>query len=116
MTDDASRATLDRIVDDEHAVLLVEDDAGDVVDERVVDADDLPADGRHEGAVFDLTIVGGDLRAATYRPDETEARRAAAQDRLDRLSTPLGETSQPDEQADAERADDDQTGVDCEEE
>ena len=48
-------AVLDRIVDGETAVLLLEDESdGDIVDELAVPVDRLPADGAHEGAVFDV--------------------------------------------------------------
>lgn len=90
---DATLATLDRIVDGEHAVLLLEDDAGDVVDEQVLDLAALPADGQHEGAVFDVRVRDGGIRDVEYRPADSETRRSAAQDRLDRLSSPLGEAN-----------------------
>ncbi|AHG04359.1 hypothetical protein HALDL1_12705 [Halobacterium sp. DL1] len=70
---------------DELAVLLVEAD-GEVVDELVVDRELLPADGRHENAVFAVTLADGELTEIAYRPEETEARTEAAQSRFDRLS------------------------------
>ncbi|QSW99727.1 DUF3006 family protein [Haloterrigena alkaliphila] len=95
-------AVLDRIVDGETAVLLLEVD-GAVVDERVLDVDRLPEDGRHEGAVFDLELEDegedgdeeGDakesdpIRELTYRPSAERERRDDAQDRFDRLSERL---------------------------
>ena len=107
-------AVLDRIVDGETAVLLLEaDDA--VVDERVLDVDRLPEDSRHEGAVFDLELedegedgdeerdvdqeevrdeeeVGDEddpFRELTYRPSAERERRNDTQDRFDRLSERL---------------------------
>jgi len=69
----------------ELAVLLVEDD-GDVVDERHVDRDLLPAVGRHENAVFEVTTTDDELTEISYRPEETRDRREAAQSRFDRLA------------------------------
>lgn len=89
MTERPTRATLDRIVDGDHAVLLLEDDAGDVVDELVVDVDELPQDARTEGTILAVTVVDGDLQSADPLPDETDRRQSAAQDRLDRLSSRL---------------------------
>ena len=86
---DTHVAVLDRIVDGEMAVFLLEDD-GRVVDELVVDVERVPQDGRRGGAVFDLVVEDDELLEATYRPEETDARREAAQDRFDRLSERLG--------------------------
>lgn len=82
---DAQTAVLDRIVDGETAVLLLEAD-GDVVAERTLPVDRLPEDGRADGAVFSVTVADGELAELSYRPEETEARRESAQDRFDRLS------------------------------
>ena len=107
-------AVLDRIVDGETAVLLLEDeDEGDVVDELAVPVDRLPADGAHEGAVFDVECEVEDeaesnaaardeegaadendetaLLEATYRPEAERERRERAQDRFDRLSERLSD-------------------------
>ena len=83
-------AVLDRIVDGETAVLLLEDDA-DVVEERTLPVDDLPADGRHEGAVFEVVLEGDSSLELTYRGDEERDRRERAQERFDRLSERLSE-------------------------
>ncbi|WP_435551496.1 DUF3006 domain-containing protein [Natrinema sp. CGMCC1.2065] len=103
---------LDRIVDGEQAVLLLEDDGDDdgaaenvpgevprdrtearrptVVDELVVGVEALPAEGRHEGAVFDVRVeTDGTLLEATYRADAEGARRESARERFDRLSERL---------------------------
>jgi hypothetical protein len=80
------RATLDRIVDGEHAVLLVEGEQG-VDDEIVLDVDDLPENGQTEGGIFELEFEGETLQEMTYLPEETDERREQAQDRLDRLSS-----------------------------
>ncbi len=91
-------AVLDRIVDGETAVLLLEDD-GAVIDERTLAIDRLPDEGRHEGAVFDVELEGGDDEdddstgesplTITYRPSTERKRREAMEDRFDRLSERL---------------------------
>jgi len=84
-------ATMDRIVDDEHAVLLVEED-GTVVDEFVVAVGEVPAEGRFEGAVFEVEVQGEELVGMVYLDEETVERGEAAQERLDRLSRSLDDT------------------------
>ncbi|MDF9746827.1 DUF3006 family protein [Natrinema salsiterrestre] len=81
-------AVLDRIVDGENAVLLLEAD-GEVVDERIVDVETLPEDGRHEGAVFEVIVEEGALLEASYRGAAERERRESAQERFDRLSERL---------------------------
>lgn len=83
-------ATLDRIVDGETAVLLLERD-GETVDELTVDVVDLPDDGRHEGAIFEVTVEEGTVVDLEYRPETESDRRERAQDRFDRLSKRLDE-------------------------
>ncbi len=83
-------ATLDRIVDGQTAVLLLEAD-GETVDQLDIDVTELPADGQHEGAVLELSIDDGHLDDADYLPETTAARTESAQDRLDRLSTRLSD-------------------------
>ncbi|OAQ54237.1 hypothetical protein HTG_01495 [Natrinema mahii] len=105
-------AVLDRIVDGEQAVLLLEDGRDDdraaghgadeesgggtepgrstVVDELVVGVDALPAAGRHEGAVFAVRVgADGTLLEASYRADAEGERRESARERFDRLSERL---------------------------
>ncbi|GAB3031652.1 DUF3006 domain-containing protein [Natronobiforma cellulositropha] len=83
-------ATLDRIVDGEWAVLLLEDE-GETVDQLDVPLERLPAEGRDEGAVFEVQLEAGNLRELRYRDEETHSRRARAQERLERLSERLSE-------------------------
>lgn len=77
-------AVVDRI-EDGLATLLVEEDGEDAY-ELAVDPETLPSDGRHSDAVLAVEISDETLVEATYQPDETEARKEAAQDRFDRLS------------------------------
>lgn len=90
---DTVRAVLDRIEGD-RAVLLLEE-SGDIVDELVVAEARLPADGRHDGAVFDVRVEDGDLVEASYRPQATEERRRSVQERFDRLADSLGDEEDP---------------------
>jgi len=87
MTDSYS-AVIDRIVDGERAVLLLEAD-GETVDELTVAVDRLPEPGRHEGAVFEATVEDGTVAELEYRPGAEAERRESAQERFDRLSERL---------------------------
>lgn len=51
----------------------------------------VPADGRHEGAVFEVIIEDDEIATLAYRPDTEADRREAMQDRFDRLSKRLDE-------------------------
>lgn len=81
-------ATVDRIVEGQ-AVLLVEDD-GEVVDERHLSADELPADAG-EGAVCDVTFEDDAIADVVYRPADTVDRRERMREKFDRLSKRLGD-------------------------
>ncbi|MXV62126.1 DUF3006 family protein [Natronorubrum sp. JWXQ-INN-674] len=83
-------AVLDRIVDGETAVLLLEADET-VVDERILEVERLPEDGQHEGAVFDAELEADTVRELTYRPSVEQERRETAQERFDRLSERLSD-------------------------
>ena len=87
---DQYTAVLDRIVDGETAVLLLEAE-GTVVDEHTLEVDRLPEDGRHEGAVFAVERRDETLVGITYRPSTERDRRERAQDRFDRLSERLSD-------------------------
>ncbi|WP_336363010.1 DUF3006 domain-containing protein [Halalkalicoccus salilacus] len=84
MTDDGTyTATVDRI-EEEIAVCLLEDD-GEVVDERHLDRERLPAD-CDEGAVLELTVRADRIEELSFDPERTRERRERAQRRFDRLS------------------------------
>lgn len=99
-------ATLDRIVDGQTAVLLLEDDE-EIVAQLDIDVTRLPEDGQHEGAVLEVTVddelfcdaeyvpettIDDRLFCdAEYLPETTQSRRESAQERLDRLSTRLSD-------------------------
>lgn len=79
---------IDRIVEGT-AVLLLES-AGETVDQWDIPADLIPAEGRHEGAVFEI-VTDDDRLELQHRPDTEADRRDAAQERFDRLSKRLDE-------------------------
>ncbi|WP_226479632.1 DUF3006 family protein [Natrinema amylolyticum] len=89
-------AVLDRIVDGETAVLLLEAE-GDVIGERIVDVETLPEDGRHEGAVFEVTVEEDALLETTYREEVERDRRESTRERFDRLSERLSDVDRDEE-------------------
>lgn len=82
-------AVIDRIVDGETAVVLLESD-DEVVEQFDIDIGMIPPDGQHEGAVFEMTVEN-DRVELRYQPETEADRRAAAQDRFDSLSKRLGD-------------------------
>jgi hypothetical protein len=83
-------ATVDRVVDDTTAVLLLEKD-GDVAAQLDVPAETLPDEARIEGGVLSVTVEDGTVVDATARSDETRRRRESARERLERLSERLSD-------------------------
>lgn len=87
MTDRTYTAVLDRFEED-RAVLLVE--RGDeVVDEMVVPKSMVPSAGRHQDAVFAVSLAGEQSLEFRYDAERTEERSDRAQSRFDRLSRRL---------------------------
>ncbi len=82
-------ATLDRIVDGQTAVLLLEE--GETVDQLDVGVTTLPPEAQHEGAVLEITVEASELCEAEYLPDTTQSRKESAQERLERLSKRLSD-------------------------
>ncbi len=83
-------ATVDRIVDGETAVLLLEED-GETVDQLDVNVTMLPPGAQHEGAVLEIAVEASELCEVEYLPELTQSRKESAQERLDRLSTRLSD-------------------------
>ena len=77
-------AVLDRF-EEEQAVVLLES-GGEAVDEVVIPRDDLPESGRHQDAIFTVTVDGDTVVEIEYEPTETEERADAAQEQFDRLA------------------------------
>ncbi|XVH30528.1 DUF3006 domain-containing protein [Haloferacaceae archaeon DSL9] len=82
--DGTYRATVDRVVEG-LAVVLVEAD-GDVVDQRDVPVETLPAGARTENAVLTLTFDADDLVDVEADPEATASRLDDARKRFERLS------------------------------
>lgn len=72
-------------VEDGLATVFFERD-GEEVGNAVLEASRLPSDGRHADAILSVVLSEGRIESATYKPDKTENRAEAAQDRFDRLS------------------------------
>ena len=80
-------AVVDRIVDGETAVLLIED-GDEVVDQFDINAEELPEE-VGEGGVLTVQVDDNEIIAMEYFEDETDSRRQTAQERFDRLSERL---------------------------
>ncbi|GAB7018277.1 DUF3006 domain-containing protein [Halostagnicola bangensis] len=83
-------AVLDRIVDGKTAVLLLEE-GGSVTQERTVPIEELPADGQHEGAVFEVRADEDSILETAYKAEDERERREQAQSRFDDLSERLSD-------------------------
>lgn len=83
-------AYLDRIVDGEDAVLLLEED-GETVDQFVVDVEALPTEGQYERAFFTVEVADGALLSARHRPDIEQRRRERIEKKSVRTKTPIDE-------------------------
>jgi len=83
-------ATIDRIVDGQTAVLLLEED-DEIVDQLDIDVTMLPPEAQHEGAVLEIAVEASELCEAEYLPEVTQFRKESAQERLDRLSNRLSD-------------------------
>ena len=83
-------AVMDRIVDGETAVVLIEDD-GDVVDEYAIPVGELPAKA-DAGTVLEVRIESKDIVAIEVRNEQTKQRKKTNQDRFDRLSKRLSDS------------------------
>ena len=90
MMDGVYTAVVDRIVDGETAVLLLED-GDEVVEQRDVPIEKLPDPARTDGGMLRVTVEEETITEYEYLPDETDERRDRAQERFDRLSKRLSE-------------------------
>ena len=82
--------TVDRIVDGETAVILLEED-GEVIEQVDVPVERLPDPAREDGGVLSVTMADGEFVEASYLEAETTERRESIREKLDRLSRPLSE-------------------------
>lgn len=83
-------AVIDRIVDGKSAVLLVEED-GVPIEQVTLDVSEIPEDGRHDGALFDVTVEDDEVIDIDHRPEAEAARRNRLAEKFDRLSKRLSE-------------------------
>ena len=81
-------AVVDRIVDGETVVFIVEED-GNPLEQLDISMDDAPPE-TAEGEVFTVTVTGEwDVVRFEHKPSEKDARLERNRDRLDRLSGKL---------------------------
>ena len=83
-------ATVDRIVDGETAVILIED-RKDVTEQFDIAATQLPENASGEGSVLRVEIMDDTIVDIQYDADMTDHRKQASQDRLNRLSKRLSD-------------------------
>ena len=85
LADGAYTAVVDAVEDGLATVFFEQD--GEEVGDAVLDAAELPDDGRHADAILSVSVRDGEVVEWAYEPDRTTARKEAAQDRFDRLSS-----------------------------
>lgn len=83
------QAVVDRIVDGETVVLVIEAD-GAVIDEIHRPLEDM-VNGVEEGMIFDVQAAEDGYHLGRAHPEATEERRQNLKGRFDRLSKRLGE-------------------------
>lgn len=81
---------VDRIVDGETAVILLEDD-DDIIEQINLPVEELPAQAQEDGGVLQITLQDGEPVTLEYAAQETRKRRESTQEKLDRLSRRLSE-------------------------
>ncbi len=84
LSDGTYMAVVDAIEDGIATVFFEQD--GEEVGDAVLNAGDLPEDGRHADALFSVTVEDEAVVEWEYREAKTEQRKEAAQSRFDRLS------------------------------
>lgn len=82
-------AVVDRIVDGEMAVLLLEDD-DEVIEQFDVSTERLPAE-CDEGSIVSVVVADDELIEMTLRPEETRKRRERIREKFNRLAKRLGD-------------------------
>ena len=83
-------ATVDRIVDGETAVILIED-GKDVIEQFDIPANQLPEEASDEGSVLMVKITEAAIVDMQYDAESTKRRQQTSQDRLNRLSKRLSD-------------------------
>lgn len=85
-------ATIDRVVDGDTAVLLLEAD-GEVIGQRDVAVDRMP-EACSAGDVVSVTVTEGEIADIEPRPEETAARRERIDETFDRVSRRFGDSAE----------------------
>lgn len=88
--DGTYRCVIDRIVDGQTAVLLIEED-GETIAERTCPVETVPNAARHDGAIVTAQITEQAVEITEYHPDHEQQRRERLQKRFNDLSRRLGE-------------------------
>ncbi len=68
------------------ATLLIEDETGTVIDQRVIDLTTLPEEARYEGAVVRVAVAETELTILEHQPGETTDRHNRLRDRFEALA------------------------------
>ena len=87
---------VDRIVDGETAVILLEED-GETIEQLDLPVGRLPTDAQNDGSVMSVTLECGDVESMAYQPEETKERRESTRAKLDRLSKRLSDRDDEEE-------------------
>lgn len=85
ITDGTYTAVVDRIEDGLATLQLEQNDT--VIDERTVEETTLPEPARHADAILRVELVDETITSMSYDEATARARKQAAQDRFDRLSS-----------------------------
>ena len=85
MADGEYTAVIDAI-EDGFATVFFEQDGTDA-GHAVIDASELPEEGRHADAILSATISDAEITTVDYDPEATATCKDAAQSRFDRLSS-----------------------------
>lgn len=81
---------VDRVVDGETAVILLEDD-GEVIEQYDVPVEELPRAARDDGGILSVTVRDGEIVGMEYEARETRSRRESIREKLSRLSRRLSD-------------------------
>lgn len=84
LADGTYTAVVDSIEDGLATVFFEQD--GEEIGDALLDAGELPEDGRHADAILSVSVADEAALEWEYRAAETERRTEAAQSRFDRLS------------------------------
>ncbi len=90
-------ATVDRIDRAQELATVLIEDAGTVVDQRVLPVEQLPADGREEGMMLWLWLDDETIKRIEARPEATADRKQQRRERFESLAERPPEEESPSE-------------------